>query len=298
MIDENGMPDTDLLARTMNAGGYLAEESSKAARRCLPVLYAKRDAKALDVSTDALIGNTQKVIGSNLPEGLKMQTIAMMQAAFAHQNNVDAAVRIAVESGRIEEDANPDNLDDEWVENYVEHVKKVTDEDVRKTWANLLIEELNEKGSFSKRTMSTLAQMEQSDAELFKVFCSLCCGGRCVQNGVEYYVQPYLTYDEGRCSFCNNAISYNQMTSLDKLGLVQIGSSTTFRSMALFCISGMLYSARYRSDGEYNLQISNVTLTRYGEELSKLCDKGTHPDLLQLIKSDLDKKGFDLIKIA
>lgn len=291
MIDESGMPDASLPAKTMNAGGYLASEASKAARRCLPVLYAKRDAKALGVSTDALIENTQKVLDSNLPDDLKSQTVAMMQTTFVHQANVDATVRIAVNSGRIKGDADPDVIDDEWVENYVEHVQKVSDEEVRKTWANLLIEEVNTPGSFSKRSMSILADMEHADAKAFERVCARCAGGLFWGNLYQNPVPMLIDHDE------EFAISAEDVMTLNAIGLTNFPSQSLSQEDSMIPGKGklvMVGEARYflQSDPGVSYGFTVYEFTKYGLELSKLCQLGCEPGFRETLVSKWQEAGI------
>lgn len=299
MIDENGMPDVSLPAKTMNAGGRLAAETSKAARRCLPVLYAKRDAKALGVSTDALIENTQKVMDSNLPDGLKAQTVAMMQTTFAHRGSVEATVRIAVDSGRIKDDADPDALDDEWVENFVEHVQKVSDEEVRQTWANLLVEEINEPGSFSKRTMSILADMSRADAELFKKLCSLCIGGEIKGLEGKCPVKPFLVIGDDGVSY-SDAILYSEVKRLEAFGLVFEGKdmiSFPFGGRHLFCFGGNAYMVTCVDGGPTEIEFENFMLSPFGDELARLCSIGSYPGFAEYVADNIRGRGFDVVQV-
>lgn len=299
MIDENGMPDASLPAKTMNAGGYLASETSKAARRCLPVLYAKRDAKALGVSTDALIENTQKVLDSDLPDDLKSQTVAMMQTTFVHQANVDATVRIAVDSGRIKDDADPDTLDDEWVENYVEHTQKVTDEKVRQTWANLLIQEINENGAFSKHSMSILADMSRADAELFEKLCSLCVGGEIRGLEGRHSVKPFLVKNEEGTAY-SDAMTYPEVKRLEMLDLIYQGKETINFPRGgsnLFGFGGDAYMVTCINDEPTDLIFDEFLMSPFGEELSRLCSIGSHPGFAEYVANNIRERGFDVTQL-
>ena len=300
MIDENGMPDASLVAQTMNAGGYLASEASKAARRCFPVLYARRDKNALGVSTDALIENTQKILDSNLPGYLKDQTVALMQAKFVHQGNVDATVRIAVDSGRIKGDANPDILDDEWVENYVEHVKKVTDEEVRRTWANLLVEELNNSGSFSKRAMSTLSIMEKTDAGIFMRFASNVVMIHASKESLESVPVVFLGDEEEHPETLDSGlVSLNDISVLTSFSLVLASSwynvTVDPGDTIQVSVANETIEVGNFTDQKISVTPWHYHLSAVGKQLLNLCDCGVADGVAENMKTYLARERLTIV---
>ena len=299
MVDESGMPD-GIVEKTANALGSFSDCSSRAARRMLPTFYAKRDGKALGVRTDSVLKSAQRIQDSNLDEETKRIMLASLSVEYSHRENVNATVDIAIQSGRIHDNSSMDELGDEWVENFVDHVEKVSDEETQRLWAAVLSGEVNQPGTYSKRTMSILSDMSKSDAEAFKGFCSMCCGGRSISTGIEYWTQPYIILDDDGGGYNDHELAYADIARLDSLGLVLKDSNTRFQagSQPIFCISGTPYIAA-PMDGEAKLlTVGNCILTPFGNELSRLCDKGTHPKLHSIISKDLDTKGFYLLRVG
>ena len=75
---------------------------------------------------------------------------------------------------QLNEDADPNAIEDDWIIKFFDKNRLVTDEGVQDLWASILAGEANSKGSYSPKALTTLADMNQKDVMLFNSFCSLC----------------------------------------------------------------------------------------------------------------------------
>ena len=75
---------------------------------------------------------------------------------------------------QLNEDADPNAIDDDWIIKFFDKCRLVTDENVQNLWASILAGEANSKGSYSPKALTTLADMNQKGLTLFNTFCSLC----------------------------------------------------------------------------------------------------------------------------
>ena len=71
----------------------------------------------------------------------------------------------------LEEDAQPGNLSNEWLLEFFEKCRNVTTDDMQDLWARLLSGEVNNPGSYSKRTLHLLKSMTSQEAEDFQFLC-------------------------------------------------------------------------------------------------------------------------------
>ena len=94
-----------------------------------------------------------------------MDAIAACNGRFGF-NNLLQIVRLAIP--QLKEGARPDLLSDDWGANFREKARTYSDPDMAQLWAQLLAGEANKPGSYSRKTVNVLADMETKDARLFK----------------------------------------------------------------------------------------------------------------------------------
>ena len=75
---------------------------------------------------------------------------------------------------QLNEDADPNAVEDDWIIKFFDKCRLVTDDEVQNLWASILAGEANHAGSYSPKTLTTLADMNQKSLTLFNTFCSLC----------------------------------------------------------------------------------------------------------------------------
>src|SRR5439155_8369999 len=81
------------------------------------------------------------------------------------QLNIEAITKKALPL--LEENSSPQDVKDDWITNFFEKSRIVSDEDMQRLWSRVLAGEANKPGTFSRRTVNLLADMEKLDAELF-----------------------------------------------------------------------------------------------------------------------------------
>ena len=72
----------------------------------------------------------------------------------------------------IREDAKPDDVNEDWLTNFFDKGRLISDEDMHKLWSHVLSSEVNQPGSFSIRTVNLLATLSKKEAALFRKLCS------------------------------------------------------------------------------------------------------------------------------
>ena len=88
------------------------------------------------------------------------------------QESIENTVMKAVP--QLNEDANPNAIEDDWVIKFFDKCRLVTDDEMQDLYASILAGEANSAGSYSPKTLTTLADMNQKVLSLFNTFCSLC----------------------------------------------------------------------------------------------------------------------------
>jgi len=91
------------------------------------------------------------------------------QKESRYQNNVDEVVAKSVK--HIKEDAKPEEVDIDWINDFFDKCKLISNNDIQTIWAKILSGEVNEPGAFSKRTLVVLSNLDKNDIELFDNMC-------------------------------------------------------------------------------------------------------------------------------
>ena len=181
------------------------------------------------------------------------------------QSNIEAITRSAIPL--LEEKSAPQNVEDDWITNFFDKSRIISDGGMQQLWSRVLAGEANSPGAFAKRTVNLLADLDKSDAELFVRLCGLVwtIGD----------VVP-LVFDVQGDIYNRNGINFGSLAHLESLGLIQFNSMGVFRRLKLPKSLTVFYHGRptqlnFPTDGDNELQIGNVLLTRAGQQLAQVC---------------------------
>lgn len=131
-----------------------------------PVHSAKRDAKAVTIRAEGF-RDAAEILGATSSEGILAARMMIADYARRYQN-IDATIALAMPM--IADEAEPNEIDDDWLGFAFDYIGGVSDELVQELWARLLAQEANHPGLVSKRAVSKLALMDRrSTYQLRKV---------------------------------------------------------------------------------------------------------------------------------
>jgi hypothetical protein len=92
------------------------------------------------------------------------------------QQNIEDTVKRAIPD--LKETANPTALDDDWIRNFFDKSGRFSGEQMQALFARVLAGQANLPGSFSRRAVNLLADMEVEDAHMFATLCSYAFGAK------------------------------------------------------------------------------------------------------------------------
>lgn len=260
---------------------------AKLVRTVAPVWYERREAEALSVRTDSLVETAQR-IKEQFP--VMNERRAIMEALGYRMTNEQADNVFSVMSqaqGNLNGDKEiSDAVSPETRDYIVEGSKAAYEEYARSLWAKLVAGEMEQPGSYSKRTMSVLADMSPDDAKAFSELCSTCVY-ICSRNTVST-VMPYIIMveDESGSTFNNGLFNYSKRSQLESLGVIDssIRSFITLRpgESSSFIVGDRLVTVRNDTDSKKEFSASPV-LTKSGLELFRLCKIGSFSNLAEYL---------------
>ncbi|MCH8864054.1 MAG: DUF2806 domain-containing protein, partial [Chloroflexi bacterium] len=89
------------------------------------------------------------------------------------QDNIESITEKAI--GQLNASSTPQDIEDDWITNFFDKCRIISDEDMQNLWAKILAGESNSPGTYSKRTINSLGSLDKTDAELFIALCNFTC---------------------------------------------------------------------------------------------------------------------------
>jgi hypothetical protein len=181
------------------------------------------------------------------------------------QKNMETITEKAIP--QLEEGADPSKMEDDWVTNFFDKSRIVSDSEMQDLWASVLAGEANSPGTYSKRTVNFLGDLDKRDAELFAALCSFC-----------WFVGFFtpLIFDPQATIYNDKGLNFNTLTHLDSIGIIQFSNISGFvrtnlpkKFTVTYC--GEPLSLTLEKEEGNQLDIGTVLLTQVGKELARVC---------------------------
>ena len=171
-----------------------------------------------------------------------LQTRAMQRLAFEEarkQRNMESV--LARSLPHLEESADPDGMDEDWITNFFEHARAVSDKEMQGLWARILAGEANKPGSISRRTVNLIQDLDKEDAQTFFNLCKYVC-----RFDVDDSTCP-LIFSQTDEIYNRSGVNFPSLNHLETLGLVSYDFSTGYSiSLAERTREIQLYHGRHR----------------------------------------------------
>ena len=130
------------------------------------------------LSADAKAQNTVQTalaqLLSDLIEGdqLSLDAYDILATCGGKMSVVNLANILSKALPMLDEDADPSLVSDDWIANWRDKARLISDEEMTLLWAQLLASEANSPGSKSRKAVNVLADLEPEDAKLFRALCN------------------------------------------------------------------------------------------------------------------------------
>ncbi|MCH7591263.1 MAG: DUF2806 domain-containing protein [Planctomycetes bacterium] len=206
------------------------------------------------------------------------------------QENMEAIAEQAIP--QLDDAATPQDMEDDWVANFFDKCRITSDKEMQALWARVLAGEANAKGTFAKRTVNLLAELDKSDARLFTSLC-----------GFAWVIRDVvpLIYDDEHSIYNEAGIDFESLEHLHSIGLASFAplsgykktgfsSSRSFRAYYF----GQSLIVGFRQPKENEIDIGKVLLTQTGKQLARICQSKPVESFLEYIVDKWSKKGLIL----
>lgn len=242
-------PATVLIKKISDATGVLYEPTR-----------IKRKAKA-----EADASKTKALIDLEIEDIQKRALNRLITEEIKKQENIENITEKSFSS--LDENATPENIEDDWLTNFFDKCKLISDKDMQTMWSKILAGESNNPGTFSKRTIELMSSLDKSDALLFNNFCKLCCTfGK---------LQP-LIYNYKDSIYKKYNIDFSTLTYLDELGLITFDNGGGFnltynisdiKDIKITYYDKILY-VHFKNEGLNSINTGLVNFTKIGHDLA------------------------------
>ena len=155
-------------------------------------------------------------------------------------------------------------------EQFLDKCRSVSDSDMQVLWSRILAGEANSPGSYSKRTVNYVSELEKEEANQFSRLC-----GYCITLSGE---KIPLVFDLTHQVYTEKRLDFSALSHLDSIGLIDFNDLTGFVIKDLL---PQMYKVTYFGVrvsltivGESTVDLGKVRLTRVGGELERICGAG------------------------
>jgi uncharacterized protein DUF2806 len=195
------------------------------------------------------------------------------------QHNIEAITLKALPD--VSPESRPADVEDDWITNFFDKCRLISDEQMQSLWARILAGEANSPGKFSKRTVNLVGSLDKSDATLFSQLC-----------GFVFMIGPPtpLIYNLNYKIYNDAGLNFGALSHLESTGLIHFDfNSDYFREglgkKALVHYFGSPVWIKFPGDLKENqLNIGHVLLTKAGEELAPLSGAPPREGFVDLVK--------------
>jgi hypothetical protein len=272
-----GSPLTDLVGGLTQPITKLLDMVSSVFGKAYEPVHTKRMAKA---EAEAGVIRTEGEIREQ--ELLYRANIRIENQKLRRQKNLEAIV--AETARQLPNAVSEEPVDEDWVFQFFNYSQDVSNEEMQLIWARLLAGEIEKPGSFSHRTLQLVRVLSQSDAVMFRKFCSYIWG-----NVVHFHSPKTKMLLDGR------GFKTMNFMLLEELGLISykqdlgfplpVGETVKFdyfdRSMSL--------TKNGQAPGLLTYPLTNI-----GRELAMITDATPDYDYFELLISDWRQQGCDI----
>lgn len=181
------------------------------------------------------------------------------------QLNMESIIVKALQ--RVDDNANPGAMENDWIMNFFDKCRMVSDDDMQQIWAGILAGEANNPGSFSRKAVNLMSDLDKRDAQLFTNLCRFVWS---IDSRTELLVLELRHDVYGR-----HGINFDSISYLESLGLVHYEimpfNLTRIPKRASAVYHDMSITLTFPKDAMNDLSVGHALLTTTGYQLFEIC---------------------------
>ena len=195
------------------------------------------------------------------------------------QSNIENIISKALP--QLDDTGDPSQIEDDWITNFFDKCRIVSDDEMQNLWSRVLSGEANVPGTYSKRTVNFLSDLDKAEAKLFSDLCGF--GWMILGNFVP------LVFDCQADIYNNKELSFSSLSHLDSIGLIQFDNLAGFVTEDLSQKISVSYYSQvlelsYAKETDNELEVGKVLLTKIGQELAPICESKPVDGFMDYVK--------------
>lgn len=203
-----------------------------------------------------------------------------------NQDNIESITSKALPE--VNDQARPENVEDDWIVNFFDKCRLISDEEMQALWAKILSGEANTPGRFSKRTVDLLGSLDKSDAEAFSRLCSFCF--------VIGDLVP-LVYDTDHKVYTDHGVTFVLLSHLESIGLIQFDALAGYMRRGLSQKGFVNYYGQrvwieFPQPENNQMQLGHVLLTKAGQQLAPICGSRPRDGFVDYVREKWRSLGY------
>jgi len=186
------------------------------------------------------------------------------------------------------DDAKPENIQDDWLINFFDKCRNISDTDMQSIWSKILSGEANAPGSFSKRCVNFIASLETSEALQFTSLCSF---------EWNFGIKVPLVMNDEDSIYRENGLNFSILTHLDTIGLIKFNSFSPISSRGLGKSIKGSYFGRwvildFEKETNNELNLGTVIFSQIGKELANISEAKIIPSFFDYCTAKWKEKNI------
>ena len=258
-LGDLGKPIDTLINKISDATGVLYEPT-----RIRRKAEAESDAAIVSAKAETAVDVIKSKSEIEITDLHQRAAQRLIQEEAKRQKNMENIIDKAMPD--VNKEAKPDAVEDEWIANFFDKCRMVSDSEMQNLWARVLASEANAPSTYSKRTVNFIAELDKSEAELFTKLC-----------GFGWQIDDFipLVFDEKAEIYNRHGINLDTLSHLESIGLIQfqaLGFMWSNFSQRFFAdYYDKRLSLDLPKDTGNKLKIGKTRLTKIGQELVPIC---------------------------
>jgi len=183
------------------------------------------------------------------------------------QKNIEGITRKALPL--VEESSQPNEIEDDWITNFFDRGRLISDDQMQSLWSRVLAGEANSPGAFSKRTISFLSGLDKNEAEWFTRLCGF------VWKTDSGFPIPMI-YDDLRNFYPQHGLPDDGFRHLESIGLISVQMKGFIDDRSMSKIGLSYFGEKVRLDlssaNKKPFNFGMAVFTKVGEELAPICE--------------------------
>ena len=243
------------------------------------IAHAQADAKKITAVADIEVTELQRrALRRFVAEETKMQ------------DNMETITAKALP--QISDQAKTENVEDDWITNFFDKCRIISDESMQSIWSKILAGEANTPGSYSKRTVNFLADLDKKDANLITAFFGYCW----IIDGIA----PVI-FDVHDAIYNSHGIDFDSLRHLESIGFVSFDPLAGYSKMrfprqilAHYYETPIIIDFNSDDMMSNKLDVGKAMLTTIGFELSRVCVSQPVPGFMDYVLTTWIRQGLVL----